>query len=83
MWEEEQRKETQPTQWHVFYEICAALSYAEVRFNSRSKPLSSLMRFWPCVMRVLKRMAADPDANHADDVKLSARVLSMTSGGSG
>ena len=69
--------------WEQIYEVAAALAYAEVRFNSRSLPLSRILKWWPCVLRLCALLADDKLPEHKEDHELGLKILHITSGDRG
>ena len=64
----------------ALYTACDHLAYAEQRFDSRSKPMTRLVKNAARITRVLKRVAADPEPAHRDDVVWAKHLLKSLSG---
>ena len=75
--------ETQKEDINRVYEICHNLSYAEVRYCSRSKPMSRFIMLWPSIMQVLVLVSNDTDPAHTQEVKWAKVIIKLTTGQDG
>ena len=65
------------------FEACHHLAYAEQRFDSRSKPMTRLMKHWARVLKVLQLVSCDKEPAHRDDALWAANILRHLSGPEG
>lgn len=65
------------------YIACCHLAYAEPRYDSRSKPMTRLVKSWPRVMATLKLCADDTSEAHRDCQIWARNILHKLSGEEG
>ena len=75
--------ETQKSDVQAIYQVCENLSYSEVRYCSRSKPMSRFIMLWPSCLKVLVLVSNDTTPAHANDVKWAKAIIKLTTGPSG